>query len=135
MIVARLISELKLVVQKLGVVHAESAVLAPHSYNFINHVKTVLGYFLSDVLIGDNFADVFKAALGDIKKRLWWAATQTLMLLLGELLLNEVVRLHNPVVILLHDVMPLCVSRLRPSFCLAAGTRRNRRVALTLVGV
>jgi len=70
----------------------------------------MLRYFLSDVLIWYHFADIFIAALINVKKRLWLAATQSLIFFILELLFDEVVRFHNPVIILLHDVMPLGVT-------------------------
>ena len=50
-VVSRLICQFELVVQKLGVVDTEAAVLAAHADNFVNHIETVFRDLTSRVLV------------------------------------------------------------------------------------
>lgn len=50
-VVSRLICQLELVVQQLGVVDAEAAVLAAHANYFVNHIETVFWDLTSRVLV------------------------------------------------------------------------------------
>lgn len=110
MIVSRFVGELKLVVEQLRVVDAKPSVLAAHAHNLVDHVESMLRNFLTQILVRNYFADVFEPVLADIDQRFGRTASYVLVLFLLKLLVDKVIRFHDPVKVFLHDVVALSVS-------------------------
>lgn len=109
MVVAWLVRQLELVVEKLGVVDAKSAVLAAHADHLVDHVQTSFWDLVSLVLVRYDGSNFLEAVLADVKQALGCTPTKVLIFLSFELLVHVIVVLHHSVEVLLHDVVVFCV--------------------------
>jgi len=109
MIIAWFVSLFEFIVQELRVVDSKPAVLATHANHLVDHVQPVFRHFRTLKLINDYLRLRLVLGLFLGKMRHFWASAEFFLLLLLEVLVDILVGLHQPVVILLNNVVPLSI--------------------------